>query len=62
MPLSKERKKKHRRIGHIENIACVHYNADAACVVDCMSLALDRRELESAVLALDREKCVIFLA
>jgi len=35
-------------------------NTDANYVVDCMSLALDRRDLESAILALDREKCVIF--
>jgi len=35
-------------------------NTDANCVADCMSLALDRRDLESAILALDRDKCVIF--
>ena len=28
------------------------------CVADCMSVALDRRELDSAMLALDRERSV----
>jgi len=28
-------------------------------LADCMSLILDRKDLESAILALDRDRCVI---
>jgi len=39
--------------------ASVSENSNAICLADCASLTLDRRELESAMLALDRNRYVV---